>query len=96
MLTFTVLLAAATMTPLAPAPSGAQRAVVHAGDLDLRSTRGARALRWRVDQAVVALSAGEATPIGTIIPPHDLQVARAEARQAADRLIKAVREGDGN
>jgi UrcA family protein len=82
---------ASSVIPIAPAPSGAPRAIVRTDDLNLGSAAGAAELRRRVDQAVLALS-GSDSITGSLFPPAAVQRARAYARQEADRKIAAARQ----
>jgi UrcA family protein len=87
------MILASSVIPIAPAPSGAPRAIVRTDDLNLGSAAGAAELRRRVDQAVLALS-GRGSITGSLFPSADVQRARAYARQEADRKIAAARQNE--
>jgi UrcA family protein len=93
MFALAAMIVASAITPIAPAPSGAPRAIVRTDDLDLGSAAGAAALRRRVDQAVLAISADE-TVTGRPIPSANLTRARATARKEADRMIDTARRNE--
>ena len=85
-----------TLLPLfsCPAVAGTEfppQTTLSIGDLDLRTQAGAEALRRRIDRTVIAISDGDAPPPGSLIPPIELDAARARGREQANALISAAR-----